>query len=161
MIAMIAALSQSRCIGRDNQLPWDLPQEVRYFRDQTRGKPVIMGRKTFDSLGKPLPQRRNIVITRQSDWAAPGVEVVSSMELALGLVEADHRAGREIMIIGGAEIYRLGLPLADRLYLTLIDQAFEGDAYFPEWDQAVWQKTASRWETEGSVRYEITVWDKG
>jgi dihydrofolate reductase len=160
MISLIAALAKNRCIGRDNVLPWDLPREVKYFRDQTRGKPVIMGRKTFDSLGKALPQRRNIVVTRQADWSFLGVEVSSSLPGALALLKQQSAPDQEIMVIGGAEIYRLALPVADRLYLTLIDQEFEGDAYFPEWDLSQWKKTASRWDEESGTRYEITIWDR-
>jgi dihydrofolate reductase len=139
-IALIAAVARNGVIGRDNQLPWRLPGELKYFKAMTLGKPVVMGRKTFESLGKPLPGRTNIVITRDPGFAADGAVIVASIEAALR--EADAIARRdgvdEIMVIGGAEIYRQTLPLAAVLYLTEVQAEVEGDAYFPAIDRAGW-----------------------
>jgi dihydrofolate reductase len=134
-ISMIAAMGQNRVIGRDGNLPWHLPDDFKFFKRKTQGCPVIMGRKTFDSMGKPLPGRRNIVITRNPDLKIPGAEVVHSLENALQLVEPSEG---ETFIIGGSEIYRQGLEVADRIYLTLVHEAFEGDTFFPEFDESAW-----------------------
>ncbi len=127
-IAMIAAMANNRVIGKDNQMPWHLPADLKHFKKVTLGKPVIMGRKTYQSIGKALPGRRNIVISRQSGALSTDADWVQSIELALALVQ--HEA--EVMIIGGAEIYRQVLPLADTLYITDIDLTVEGDAFFPD-----------------------------
>ncbi len=134
-ISIIAAMGSNRVIGRGNGLPWNLPADTRFFKETTRGHPVIMGRKTFDTMGKPLPGRRNIVVTRQSDLEIPGAEIVSGLEEALKLVDV---VNDEVFIIGGAEVYRLGLGLADRMYLTLVHDSFEGDTFFPEFDESQW-----------------------
>jgi dihydrofolate reductase len=115
-------------IGINNTLPWHLPEDLKHFKAVTLGKPVLMGRKTYDSIGRPLPGRRNIVITRQSDWQAAGVEVAHSLEQALAM--ADGVA--EVCLIGGADLYRQAMAMADALRLTEIDAAFDGDAHFPE-----------------------------
>jgi dihydrofolate reductase len=141
-ISIIAAMGTNRVIGRDNGLPWNLPADTRFFKETTRGHPVVMGRKTFDSMGRPLPGRRNIVISRQSDLRIPGAEVVADLAGALQLV-ADL-TDEEIFIIGGSEIYRLALEFADRMYLTLIHQAFEGDTFFPEFDESRWVVVSRR-----------------
>ncbi len=107
------------------EMPWHLPGELKYFKEQTMGKPMIMGRKTFESIGRPLPGRRNIVITRNENYTAEGIEVVSSLEEALKLVSNED----EIMIIGGEQIFKLALPIADRLYITKIDYEFQGDTF--------------------------------
>jgi dihydrofolate reductase len=142
-LALIAAVARNGVIGRDNQLPWRLPGELKYFKAVTLGKPVVMGRKTFESLGRPLPGRTNIVITRDRAFAAEGVVIVASVEAALS--EADAVARRdgadEIMVIGGAEIYRQTLPQADVLYLTEVQAEVEGDAFFPDYDRTGWALT--------------------
>lgn len=134
-LSLIVAAANNNVIGRNNELPWHLPQDLKYFKSVTLGKPVIMGRKTFESIGKPLPGRTNIVITRQSDWQHAGVLVASSVEDALGLAENFRnelgQPAEEIMVIGGAEIYRSALPIASRVYLTRIDANIDGDAHFP------------------------------
>ena len=125
-LSLIVAMAKNRVIGRDNALPWRLPADLKHFRRVTMGKPIVMGRKTFDSIGKPLDGRKNIVITRNSDYRPDGVTVVDSLDGAL------NAAGdSEVMIIGGATIYEQVLPRADRIHLTLIDENFEGDAFFP------------------------------
>jgi dihydrofolate reductase len=128
MISLIAAMARNRVIGRDGALPWRLPEDLRHFRALTIGKPVIMGRKTCESLGRPLSERRNLVITRQQDYEAPaGFTVHASLEEAL----SDCADAPEIMVIGGAEVYAQALTQADRIYLTVIDHDFDGDAMFP------------------------------
>ena len=138
-IAMIAAMANNRVIGKDNQMPWHLPADLKHFKKVTLGKPVIMGRKTYQSIGKALPGRRNIVISRQSGALSDDADWVQSIEQALALVQ--HEA--EVMIIGGAEIYRQVLPLADTLYITDIDLTVEGDAFFPDYQAvATWRESA-------------------
>lgn len=127
-ISMIAAMANNRVIGKDNKMPWRLPADLQHFKRVTLGKPVIMGRKTYQSIGKALPGRRNIVISRQA-LSLPDAETVNSIEQALALIANSE----EIMIIGGGEIYRQCLPLANRLYLTQIMIDADGDAFFPDY----------------------------
>jgi dihydrofolate reductase len=134
--SIIVAIAKNRAIGKDNKLLWYLPNDLKHFKDVTTGHTVIMGRKTFDSVGKPLPRRRNIVVTRQ-DISIEGCEVVKSIEAALALCAGED----EVFIVGGAEIYRQAIPLTDRIYLTIIDQEFEGDTFFPELNTGDWQET--------------------
>lgn len=142
-IALVAALAHHRVIGVDNRLPWHLSEDLKRFKELTMGKVMVMGRKTFDSIGKPLPGRTSIVVTRQRDWHYPGVHVSATVEAALSLGRT-LRAGpdQEIMVIGGSEIYRQTLPLASRLYLTWVDIEVEGDALFPEWEIGQWVEAA-------------------
>lgn len=137
-IALIAAMGRNRVIGRDGALPWRLPADLRHFRRLTTGKPVLMGRKTFESIGRPLPERRNVVITRRFGYQADGCEVFSDLEAAF---EA-FRDSPELMVIGGGSIYGQALPRASRIYLTVIDADFDGDAHFPEIDMTSWRETA-------------------
>ncbi len=128
-ISMIAAMDRNRLIGRDNDLPWRLPADLAFFKRTTLGKPIVMGRKTWESIGRPLPGRQNIVVTRNADYSAEGCEVADSIDTAIALAGD----AEEIMLIGGAGLYRQGLPLANCLYLTLIHHEFGGgDAWFPE-----------------------------
>ena len=136
MISIIVAQAENRAIGRNNQLLWHLPDDLRWFKKNTIGKPIIMGRKTYESIGKPLPDRQNIVVTRNADFQAPGCIVVASLEAALQTPKNDA----EIMVIGGAEIYALALPYTKRLYLTQVQASFEADAYFPEVDWQSWRE---------------------
>ncbi|MFQ3229323.1 dihydrofolate reductase [Reinekea sp.] len=135
-VSMIWAMAENNVIGRDNKLPWHLPNDLKYFKQITTGKPVIMGRKTYDSIGRPLPNRTNIVITRDTRFNAEGVKVVNSLDDAIELAEATClvNAQEEVIVMGGAEIYKLCLPRADRLYVTLVHAEVEGDAYFPAID---------------------------
>ena len=137
-VSIIVAMGKNRVIGRKNVLPWKLPADMEHFRQVTLGKPIIMGQKTFESIGKPLPGRTNIVLTLEKDFQAPGCIVAYSIEEALQI--AKGQGAREVMIIGGVSIYKQFLPLADRMYLTLIEGDFEGDAFFPEFDWADWQE---------------------
>jgi dihydrofolate reductase len=139
LISLIVAMAKNRVIGRGNQMPWHLPADLRHFKSVTLGKPVIMGRKTFESIGRPLPGRRNVVISRNANWHADGVESVNSLDAALALVQdAD-----EVMIIGGGQLYREALPLAQRLYLTHIElPVSDADTWFPDYSQYQWQQCA-------------------
>ena len=137
MLSLIAAVARNRAIGKDNQLLWHLPEDMRHFRETTRGKPVIMGRKTWESLmTRPLPNRRNIVITRQADYEAVGAEVVGDLQAAFALCTDVP----EIVVMGGAQIYAEALPLATDLRITEVDLNVDGDAYFPSIDASAWQE---------------------
>jgi dihydrofolate reductase len=135
-VALIAALDENRVIGYQGGVPWRLPDDMRWFRQMTMGKPVVMGRRTYESIGQPLPGRHNIVVTRQQDFQAPGCEVVDSPAAAL-LSAAAHRPA-EIMVIGGATLYTALLPQASRLYLTFVEGCFPGDTFFPPLDMVDW-----------------------
>jgi dihydrofolate reductase len=137
-LTLIAAIAAGRVIGMENRLPWHLPEDLRHFKAETLGKPVIMGRKTFESIGRPLPGRRNIVVTRQRDWGAPGVETAGGIAAALELAgEVD-----EVCLIGGAELYAQALPCADCLKLTEISLSVPGDAWFPDFIAAGWREVS-------------------
>lgn len=143
MISLIAAVAENRVIGENNQLLWHLPEDMRHFRETTRGKPVIMGRKTWESLPdsfRPLPGRHNIVVSRNKAYDAAGATLVGSLD------EAILAAGNatEVFVIGGAELYQQALPLADQLYLTEIAQAYQGDAFFPEVKASEWQEASRK-----------------
>lgn len=129
MISLIVAHDKNRVIGLNNELPWHLPGDLKYFKEMTMHKPIIMGRKTFESIGKPLPGRRNIVVTRNPGYRANDIETATSLEEAIKI------AGdvEEIMIIGGEQIFKESMAIADRLYITEIDHEFQGDTYFPEY----------------------------
>ena len=152
IISVIAALSENRVIGRDNRLPWRLSVDLKRFRKLTTGHPIILGRRTFDSIGKPLPNRTNIVITRQTEWAHPGVQVAHSLgeaiEIARGFEGSD-----EVFVIGGAEIYLQALPLCGRIYLTVIHSHVEGDAFFPPFGRDEFQEVGRDRGIEGEWEY--------
>jgi dihydrofolate reductase len=133
VIALIAAVARNRAIGKDNALLWRLSEDLQFFKRTTMGCPVIMGRKTYDSIGRPLPGRRNIVITRNAEWSAPGVEAAPSLQAALSMLGEDTA---KAFVIGGAQIYAEALPLVDEVVLTEIDHDFDADAFFPEWDKS-------------------------
>jgi len=135
-VSLICAASQNGVIGRDNRLPWHLPADLAHFKRLTTGHPILMGRKTYQSIGKPLPRRTNIVITRQTDFQAEGCLVANSPEQALGLCANDE----EVFIIGGAEIYRQALPVANKIYLTRLWHDFEGDTFLFKIDPSAWQE---------------------
>lgn len=137
-IALIAAMANNRVIGKDNQMPWHLPEDLRHFKQVTMGKPVVMGRRTYESIGKPLPGRQNIVITRNSDMTIPGVTMASSLSEAFDQANVCD----ELMIIGGGQLYAEALPCADILYLTQISLDVDGDTYFPFWDDGQWVKSS-------------------
>jgi dihydrofolate reductase len=141
-LAVIVAAAENGVIGRDNALPWHLPGDLRYFKRVTMGKPIVMGRKTFESIGRPLPGRTNIVISRQGGYGAEGVRVVSSLDEALALAEdiALVDGVEELIVIGGAEIYAAALPRAQRIYLTRVHAEVEGDAHLPDIDWSAWRE---------------------
>ncbi|MDA1107633.1 MAG: type 3 dihydrofolate reductase [Proteobacteria bacterium] len=137
MISLIAAMGRNRVIGKHNTLPWRLPADMRHFRRVTMGKPVLMGRKTFESLGKPLAGRTNIIITHDLTYHAPGCRVVHSVAEALTAAGVSD----EIMVLGGADIFAQFLPHAARMYLTHVHSDFDGDAFFPAFDASAWVVT--------------------
>jgi len=139
-LSLIVAMAENRTIGRNNELPWRLSEDLKYFKSVTMGKPIVMGRKTFDSIGKPLPGRLNIVITRNADWQHPGVRSAGSLEQAVTIAVEENPEGQEVMVIGGEEIYRTALERADRLYITRVQAQVEGDAFFPEYSESEWQE---------------------
>ena len=146
-IALIVAMARNRVIGKDNQMPWHLPEDLKYFKRITLKKPVIMGRNTFESIGKPLPDRTNIIVTRNPDYKAAGCIVVNGLDQALQMVADLYDTiaapdDSEVMIIGGAQIYEQSLGLADRLYLTQVQADVEGDASFPAFDRDSWQEVS-------------------
>lgn len=143
ILSMIVATADNNIIGKDNDMPWHLPADLAYFKRVTLGKPIIMGRKTYESIGRPLPGRRNIVISRDENYTAGGVDVVTSVEQALVLVAGVNEAVAEVMVIGGGAIYKHCLPTADRLYVTHIKAAIDGDTQFPSYDDGSWQKISS------------------
>jgi dihydrofolate reductase len=134
-IILIAAVGANGVIGRDNDLPWRIREDLQHFKQLTLGHTLVMGRKTYDSIGRPLPGRRTVVVTRQPDWSADGVEVVHTVEEAL-------KQDGDIYVAGGGEIYRQALPYADRLELTEVDQSPDGDVTFPAFDRTEWRETA-------------------
>jgi dihydrofolate reductase len=136
MISLISAMARNRIIGKDNAMPWHLPADLGHFKRVTMGKPVIMGRRTYESIGFPLPGRKNVVITRNAEYAPEGVVVVDSIDAALAEVSDTE----EVMIIGGGQLYKEMLPHADRLYLTLIQADIEGDTVFPDYTQYEWNE---------------------
>jgi dihydrofolate reductase len=143
ILSFIVAMSENRVIGVNNQLPWHLPEDLKYFKRITMGHPIIMGRKTFESIGRPLPGRSNIVVTRQPSWSAPpGVIPASGVDDALQKAshEVQNGADSEVFVIGGEELFRQTLNKVNRLYLTQVHDYVEGDAYFPDFQQDQWRE---------------------
>ena len=149
-LSLIVAMDENRLIGSNNSLPWHLPADLAYFKRTTMGKPVVMGRRTFESIGKPLPGRRNIVITGNADFNAPGCEIADSIEAAMSLVHEND----EVMLIGGASLYQQTIERATKLYITRIHHAFKGDTWFPEFDLSDWKEEYREdFEADHSNRY--------
>lgn len=138
LISAIVAMAENRVIGKNNQLLWHLPADFKHFKATTTGHPILMGRKTYESIGKPLPNRTNIIITRKKEWTAPGCIIVASINDAIK--EAANIDQQEIFIIGGAEIFQQALSLIQRIYLTIVHYVFDGDTYFPELDKKEWKE---------------------
>jgi len=163
-LSLIAALGENRVIGVDNSMPWHLPGDFKYFKATTLGKPIIMGRKTWDSLGRPLPGRLNIVVSRQVDLVLEGAEVYPSLEAAVARAQewANEQGVDEVMLIGGAQLYAQGMAQADRLYLTRVALSPEGDAWFPEFDLGQWTLVSNTQNpAEGDKpAYDFEVWEK-
>jgi dihydrofolate reductase len=141
-IILVVAVAENGVIGRDNQLPWRIRSDLKFFKRVTMNKPVVMGRKTYGSIGKPLPGRTNIVVTRQADFTAPGIVVAPGLDRALTVARGDalRRGADAIAVIGGTDIFQQTMPLADRLILTLVHAKPPGDTYFPAVDPAVWRE---------------------
>lgn len=160
-LALIWAMTRNRVIGRDNDLPWHLPREMKHFMTTTRGHPVIMGRRTFESMDcKPLPRRTNIVVTRTEGYPAPGAVVAADLDQAVELARRQCEADgvEEAFVIGGAGLYQEALAVADRLYVTEIDAELEGDTFFPEVDWSRWRRISSeRFAADERHAYPFTI----
>lgn len=158
MISLVVAHDLGRVIGVNNEMPWHIPEELAYFKKTTMGKAIVMGRKTFESIGRPLPGRLNVVITRSRDYEAQGTTVVHDLASAVKLAET---YADEVMIIGGAQIFELALALADRLYITVIDENYTGDTFFPAYDEGFKLTTESeKQHSSNGATYTYQVWDK-
>jgi len=156
-VYLVAAVARNGVIGAKGRLPWRLPEDLKHFRKITLGHPVIMGRRTWDSLGKPLPGRENVVISRKTGFEAPGASAAASLEAALALCAGEP----VVFVIGGAEIYAAALPLADGLVLTEIDRDYEGDAHFPGWDRSAWRATQRETHASaGGLRFDFVLYEK-
>ncbi|MGE6629692.1 dihydrofolate reductase [Bacillus sp. NPDC077027] len=161
MISMIVAMGEGRVIGKDNQMPWHLPADLAYFKKVTGGHTIVMGRKTFESIGRALPNRRNIVLTTSSTFQADGCEVVHSID---DILEIEKTSGeQELFIIGGSKLYEEMLTHADRLYITHICHAFEGDRFFPEFQKAKWTIVSTEKghrNEKNPYDYEFVIYDR-
>lgn len=159
-ISIAVAISDNNAIGKDNQLLWHMPADLKFFKQTTSGHTVVMGRKTFDSVGRPLPNRQNIVVTHKTGLEIAGVQVVNSLEEAINLVE---QKDAEIFIIGGAEIYKEALPKVQRIYLTTIHHTFEADTFFPEMNMDDWQETSTethKADEKNKYNYTFTILER-
>ncbi len=139
MISLLVAMDRNQLIGKNNDLPWRLPADLAYFKRVTMGHTIIMGRKTYDSIGRPLPGRENIIVTRDTSYKAEGCKVIHSIE---EIVKMNQQTDQELFVIGGAEIFKEILPHSDRLYITEINKEFEGDTYFPAFEKDKWKVTS-------------------
>jgi len=160
-ISFVVAAAKNNVIGKDNQLVWNLPNDMKFFKNVTWGMPVVMGRKSFESLGKALPGRKNIVLTRQEGWNAKDVIVVKSMEEAKAVVK--EMDVKEMMVIGGGEIFKMVMPEAKRIYLTRVDAEPEGDAFFPKVDPAEWELVSKRdheADAKHAYNYSFQIWER-
>lgn len=137
ILSIVVAIAENYAIGKDNQLLWHLPADLKHFKTITSGHTIIMGRKTYDSIGKPLPNRRNIVVTRNQDLVIPGTEVCNSLQEAIAQCQQET----EVFLIGGAQLYQEGIDLTNRIYLTRVHQNFDADSYFPEIDPLQWEES--------------------
>jgi dihydrofolate reductase len=160
-LSLLLAASENNVIGKDNRLPWHLPQDLKYFKNLTWGLPILMGRKTFDSIGKPLPGRKSVVITRQTGWQHQGVDVVHSINEAVQAAEA--YGAKEIFVIDGAEIFNTALPVAERIYLTRIHHTFDGDVFFREISADEWILVSNRdcaADEKNPYNHSYQVWER-
>ncbi len=161
ILSLLVAASENNVIGKDNQLPWHLPNDLKYFKNLTWGMPILMGRKTFDSIGKALPGRKSIVITRNNNWQYDGVEVVHSVEEAV--VKAESFGVKEVFVVGGAEIFKSTLHKANRMYLTRIHQQFDGDIFFPEIKENDWNLISTRYceaDEKNVYNHTYQIWER-
>jgi len=158
-VSIIAAMSSNRVIGKNAGLPWYLPADLKFFKELTLGHAIVMGRRTYETIGRPLPGRRNVVVTRQTGLKFEGIEVVHSLREAMDLLKGET----EVFIAGGGEIYRRALDLADRIYLTLIHAEIEGDTWFPEFDESAWElveRTDRRADEKNRYDYSFLVYER-
>ncbi len=161
IISMIVAATTNHVIGKDNQLLWNLPRDMKFFKNTTWGMPVIMGRKTYDSLGKPLPGRLNIVITHKTDWLPENVKIAHSLKDAIRVAEIQDY--KEVFIIGGGQIFSEGMAIADRIYLTRIDVVLDGDAYFPSMENSAFTMISEQnyaADTKHAYPFHFQLWEK-
>jgi dihydrofolate reductase len=157
-LSVIAAIARNGTIGLDNTLPWRLPEDLKHFKALTMGHHIIMGRKTYESLGRLLPGRTTVIVSRNRDYAVSGAIVVGSLQQAIQACDGDD----ELFVIGGAELYREALPVAGRLYLTEIDEDFDGDAHFPVIDSSIWRETSRATHlSENGLRFSYLTMDRG
>jgi dihydrofolate reductase len=162
-ISILVAMAKNRVIGRNNALPWQLPPDLKRFKELTMGHHIVMGRKTYESIGRPLPGRTSVIITRQPDYQVPGAIVVASIDQALKVCSAGKEVDQEIFVIGGAQIYRQSLGLCQRIYITEIQQEFDGDTLFPELNQQVWREISRekyRLNDDDGLEYHFVVLDR-
>lgn len=161
ILSLLLAASENNVIGKDNQLPWHLPNDLTYFKNLTWGLPILMGRKTFDSIGKPLPGRKSIVITRQNYWQHKGVDAVHSVKEAVQ--KAAAYGAKEIFVIGGAEIFKTAMSTANRIYLTRIHHSFDGDVFFPPVNEQEWMLVSERYcekDEKNPYNHTYQVWQR-
>jgi dihydrofolate reductase len=155
-VTIIAAMARNRAIGLDGEMPWHLPAELKHFKESTMGKPIVMGRKTWESIGRVLPGRQNIVVTRNPSFQAPGCTLAGSLDLAMDLAQ-----GEEVMIIGGGQLYELAMAVADRMILTRVDCEPDADTWFPEWQPQDWRQASVRNESANEKNphaYQVIEW---
>lgn len=158
-LSIVVAISENNAIGKDNQLLWHLPADLKHFKEITSGHTIIMGRKTYESIGRPLPNRRNVVITRQPDLQIENIEVVNSLQEAISLCENED----EVFIIGGAEIYKHAISLTDRIHLTTVHQEYEADAFFPKLNADEWLEINQEYhaaDEKNSVAYTFSTLER-
>ncbi|HEX6332799.1 MAG TPA: dihydrofolate reductase [Flavisolibacter sp.] len=161
IVSLLVAADENNVIGKDNKLPWHLPNDLKYFKNQTWGMPILMGRKTFDSIGRPLPGRKSIIITRNENWHYEGVHAVHTLQGAMD--KASEFGAREIFVIGGAEIFNSSFPRAGRIYITRIHHKFEGDVFFPEIPHEEWNLVQSRFchaDEKNAYSHTFQVWER-
>lgn len=158
-VALIVAIASNGVIGKDNALPWHIPEDLKWFKRNTLGKPIIMGRKTWDSIGRPLPGRPNIVVTRQPGWRAEGVHAVHSLDEGLTLAESLAPDAAELMVIGGSALFAEALPLCARFYMTEVKRAYDGDVRFPEIEHRNWREV-TREAHDGDPAYDFVVMEQ-
>lgn len=160
-ISLIVAAAENNAIGKDNQLLWHLPNDLKFFKNTTWGMPVVMGRKTFEAVNKPLPGRINIVITRQADWKADNVITATDLQDALQKAKATNC--NEIFVIGGGEIYKQSMEIADKIYITRVHTALDGDTFFPAIDEAIWKQTTLQEfaaDDKHKYAYSFQIWER-
>ena len=161
LISLVVAASENNVIGKDNKLLWRLPNDMKFFKNTTWAMPVIMGRKTFDALGKPLTGRTNIVITRQKEWRADAVTVVENLNDAI--VAAEHTDAKEAFVIGGGEIYKQSIDRAERIFLTRVHAVFEGDTFFPQVGEDKWKLVSNldfKADEKHAFSYSFQIWER-